>query len=123
MSSSDQANPTPQSSPVRTAGTSSTTNDMRTMVSGLGLGMIVLCVAFGAFVFKQNRLVAIATSAYGNQAEQIRANIQKPETLKQWEQALNELAQYSKGNPQLEEIFRKYRINISGAGEPAPKAP
>lgn len=98
-------------------------NDVRSMLLGMGLGMIVLCVAFGAFVIRQNLLVSQTTKFRLQQAEQVKGGLQKQEALKQWELALNELAQYSKGNSELVAIFTKYRVDISNAGATTPPAP
>ncbi|SRR5260221_12429437 len=126
MSSPQQTNAAPQYAPS-TSVSAGGTNDLRTMVLGLGLGMIVLCVAFGAFIIRQNMLVTLAHKARVQQADQLKGQLQKPEVLKQWEMALNELAEYSKGNPELTAIFNKYRVDISSTGstveKPQPKAP
>ncbi len=95
---------------------------LRTLVCGLGAGLLVVSVALSAFVFKQNRNLAGAAYARQRQVAQLRANQQ------QINYVVDGLAKYSAGKPELMALFAKRGIRITSTPattEPfsAPSAP
>jgi hypothetical protein len=85
-------------------------HELRILVLGLGVALLVVSLAFNAFVYKQNRNMAGEASARKQQAAQLRA----------WQQrafpTLNALAQYSASHPELTEIFKRHGIQLTKSG-------
>jgi hypothetical protein len=89
---------------------------LRALVCGLGLALLVLGVVFDLFVFKQNRNLASAAANRSRQTAQM-------QTLQQqWTPALNALAQYSSGKPELMAIFKKHGIEVKPPATPDDKS-
>lgn len=86
---------------------------MRGQVVGLGTAVLVVSLAFGVFVWKQNKALAAENNLNAQRIEQFRS------TQSQWMPALNELASYSVANPELKAIFAKYGVQV-GPAQPAP---
>lgn len=80
---------------------------LRTLVCGLGAGLLLVSLALSAFVYKQNRNLTGAISGRERQVEQLQAN-QKPLIF-----ALNELGKYSVGKPELIAVFTRHGIQIT----------
>jgi len=93
---------------------------LRALVCGLGVALVVVSLTLSAFVLKQNRNLAGAIHARQGQISQLRANGQ------QITYVLNELAKYSIGKPELTALFAKHGIqveNTNAATEPVPVPP
>jgi len=89
---------------------------LRMLICWLGLAVLVLSVAFDGFVWKQNRDLASETGFRKQQAAQLQSGQQR---LKG---AVEELARYSYGNPELTAIFERFgfRITIPPASNAPP---
>lgn len=90
---------------------------LRVLVCGLGAGLLILSLAFSAFVYKQNRNLSGTTAARKRQLLQLQQNEQSLDFL------ANELARYSVGKPELAAVFTKHGIQVTppaAAGQPAP---
>jgi hypothetical protein len=93
---------------------------LRTLVCGLGAGLLLVSLALSAFVYKQNRNLMGATNGREREIAQLQAN-QQPLIY-----AINELGKYSVGKPELLALFTRHGIKISaaaGAPAPAPTTP
>ena len=91
---------------------------LRTLVCGLGAGLLIVSLGLSAYIYKQNRNFTAATNQRERQIAQLQAN-QQPLMY-----ALNELGKYSVGKPELLAIFSRHGIQItapSEAGLPASK--
>lgn len=94
----------PQSSGADTA---SAVGQLRALVCGLGVGLLVLSLAFNAFVYKQNRNLLGAIHVRKQQTAQMQAAHQRMVLV------VNELAKYSRGKPELTAVFNRHGIDIS----------
>lgn len=93
---------------------------LRALVCGLGVALLVVSLALSAFVYKQNRNLGGAIHARQTQIAQLRAN------RAQITSVLNELARYSNGKPELAALFAKHGIQVDAtpaATEPVPAPP
>jgi hypothetical protein len=93
---------------------------LRTLVCGLGAGLLLVSLALSAFVYKQNRNLMGATNGREREIEKLQAN-QRPLIY-----AINELGKYSMGKPELMAVFTRHGIKItapSETGGPAPMPP
>src|SRR5437667_5799911 len=82
---------------------------LRVMVCGLGAALLVSSLTFNAFVWKQNRNITAQTSARGNQVSRLQASQQRLMP------AVQELARYSAGKPELTAVFGRFGIDLSTA--------
>jgi len=80
---------------------------LRTLVCGVGAGLLVVSLALSAFVYKQNRNLSGVISTRQRQIAQLQAN-QQPMMF-----AFNELGKYSMGKPELMAIFSRHGIQIN----------
>ena len=83
---------------------------LRVLVCGLGVGLILVSLALSAFVFKQTRDLAAVTNNREHQVMQLQA------TQRSMMNALNELAKYSAGKPELTAILTKHGLRYSPTG-------
>jgi hypothetical protein len=90
---------------------------LRTLVCGLGAGLLVVSLALSAFVIKQNRNLAGAINARQHQIVQLQVN-QQPIMY-----AINELGKYSVGKPELLAIFARHGIQIRSPAETGASVP
>jgi len=88
---------------------------LRILTCWLGLGLLAMSLAFNAFVWKQNRNLLAEIRFRTQQAVQIQDNQQRLRPL------VEELAQYSRGNPELMAIFKRSGFEIRS--QPASGAP
>ena len=88
---------------------------LRILTCWLGLGLLAMSLAFNGFVWKQNRNLLAETGFRTQQAVQIQNNQQRLRPL------IEELAQYSRGNPELMAIFKRSGFEIRS--QPASGAP
>ena len=106
------ADPTSQEgvTPAATAGPMSTEQSieqLRVIICILGAGLLILMLAFAAFVWKQNRNLNAQTNIRLQQTAQMR------QVQARWVPTLNELAVYSRTKPELMAIFAKHGIEIT----------
>lgn len=90
---------------------------LRGLVCGLGAGLLIVSLAFTAFVYKQNRNLSGTTAARHRQVLQLQQNEQSLDFL------ANELARYSVGKPELTALFTKHGIQVTppvAASQPVP---
>jgi len=80
---------------------------LRMLVCGLGVGLILVSLTLSAFVLKQNRDLAAVTNNRQFQIAQLQTT-QKPLLY-----VLGELAKYSVGKPELTAIFTKHGLKYS----------
>jgi hypothetical protein len=88
---------------------------LRLMVCGLAVGLIVVSLALSGFIFKQTRDLSAATNNRQHQIAELQV-ARKP-TLS----LLNELAKYSVGKPELTALFIKHGIQITPPTGAAPQ--
>jgi hypothetical protein len=84
---------------------------LRSLVCGLGAGLLIVSLTLSAFVFKQNRNLTSSINARQHQILQVQTN-QQPVMY-----ALNELGKYSVGKPELLAIFARHGIQIKSPSE------
>ena len=84
---------------------------LRSLVCGLGAGLLIVSLTLSAFVFKQNRNLTASINARQHQILQVQTN-QQPVMY-----ALNELGKYSVGKPELLAIFARHGIQIKSPSE------
>jgi len=80
---------------------------LRVIVCGLGAALFVASAAFNVFVWKQNRNINSVTNTRAAQIARIQAAQQRLVP------AVNEIARYSGGNPELKAVFSRFGIDIS----------
>jgi len=80
---------------------------LRSLVCGLGVGLLVVSLALSAFVYKQNRNLSGDIHLRQQQIAQLRVNRQ------QITYVLNELAKYSNGKPELVALFAKHGMQLA----------
>lgn len=90
---------------------------LRVLVCGLGAGLLVVSLAFGAFVYKQNRNLTAAFNDRQPQISQLQANRQPLMYV------INELAVYSNGKPELIALFTKHGIQLTSKSAPTGAVP
>ena len=92
---------------------------LRVLVAGLGAGLVLVSVTFSGYVWKQNRNLSAQLNARTQQMKQFQG------TVPQFERALNELAKYSRGKPELVAILSRHGIQLTdpppAASQPASK--
>ena len=90
---------------------------LRVLVCGLGLILFVVSATLSAFVWKQNRNLTAETNSRINQTAQFQSNGQRIIPL------LNELAQLSRGDPELAAVFQRYSIGVGPQADASAPAP
>jgi hypothetical protein len=88
---------------------------LRVMVCGLGAALFVSSAAFNVFVWKQNRNITSQTNTRATQIARLQS------TQQHLVPAVNEIARYSLGKPELIAVFSRFGIepmatNAIGAG-------
>lgn len=96
---------TPASEP--TPNPSDILGPVRLPLASVAVGVVLISLAFSAFVLKQNRNISFAMRVRDQQIQQI------GDALKKWTPVLNELAGYSLNNPELSSIFARHGLQIS----------
>ena len=80
---------------------------LRVMVCGLGAALFVSSAAFNVFVWKQNRNITAQTNTRATQIARLQS------TQQHLVPAVNEVARYSLGKPELIAVFSRFGIDIS----------
>ena len=111
MTTPEQSQPV---SPPRTADDAAVLSQLRSQVHGLGVGLLVLSLCFTAVVAKQDRTLKAGLE---NRRQQIK---QMQEIQMRWNPALEELARYSSGKPDLVALFARHGIQLGSTNTIAP---
>jgi hypothetical protein len=88
-------------------------DQLRSLVCGLGIGLLVVSLALTAFVYKQNRNLIAGTIAHQRQIAQLQAGERSVSYL------VNALIQYSSGKPDLMAMLVRHGLQVA----PPPSAP
>ncbi|HVM59457.1 MAG TPA: hypothetical protein VMV72_01195 [Verrucomicrobiae bacterium] len=80
---------------------------LRLLICGLGVGLLVMSLAFTAFVYKQNRNLVGATALRERQLAQLRANDHSLSYL------VNSLVKYSAGKPELTALLARHGLQTT----------
>ena len=90
---------------------------LRMLVCGLGVGLLIVSLTLTAFVYKQNRNLLGTITLRQRQISQLQASGASMGYL------LNELAKYSNGRPELMALFAKHGMEVHGAAPATPSQP
>ena len=90
-------------------------DQLRSLVCGLGLGLLVVSLAFTAFVYKQNRNLVAGTELHAREIAQLQANERSLSNL------VEALARYSSGKPELMAVLARHGLRV--APTPSTSAP
>jgi hypothetical protein len=82
-------------------------DQLRTLVCGLGVGLLVVSLALTAFVYKQNRTLVAATAVHRRQIARMQANERSVNY------AVNALIQYSSGKPELMGVLARHGLQVA----------
>jgi hypothetical protein len=88
-------------------------DQLRILVCGLGVGLLVVSLALTAFVYKQNRNLVAVTVTHERQLARFQANERSVNYL------VNALVQYSSGKPELMGLLARHGLQIA----PSPSSP
>ena len=80
---------------------------LRELVCGLGVGLLIVSLALTAYVYKQNRNLTASITLRQHQISQLQANDSSLKYL------LNELVKYSNGKPELMALFARHGIQVN----------
>jgi len=84
-------------------------DQLRTLVCGLGVGLLVVSLALTAFVYKQNRNLVASTILHERQIAGVQANERSVNSL------VNALVQYSSGKPELMGLLARHGLQVAPA--------
>jgi hypothetical protein len=87
--------------------TATAIDQLRTLVCGLGVGLLVVSLAFTAFVYKQNRNLIAGTTMHQRQIARLQANERAVNPL------VNALIRYSSGKPELMALLARHGLQIN----------
>ncbi len=82
-------------------------DQLRSLVCGLGVGLLVVSLALTAFVYKQNRNLVAATVMHQRQIARMQANERSVNYV------VNALIQYSAGKPELMGVLARHGLQVS----------
>jgi hypothetical protein len=97
---------TDNSKPEPVADVAQAVEQLRALVCGLGVMVLVLSVSFNLFVWKQNRNLSGTINARTSQLSLGQTNLTRMAS------AANDLANYSTNKPELYGIFKRYGIEL-----------
>jgi len=93
-------------------------DQLRNLVCGLGIGLLVVSLALTAFVYKQNRNLVAGMALHERQIARLEANEHSVDSL------VKALVQYSSGKPELMGLLAKHGLQgaptASSAQPPRP---
>jgi hypothetical protein len=92
-------------------------DQLRALVCGLGVGLLVVSLALTAFVFKQNRDLIAARTMHERQIARLQTNERSMDYL------VDELVRYSAGKPDLMALLAKHGLQVAPAPTSAPLQP
>ena len=91
---------------------------LRELVCGLGAGLLIVSLAFTAYVYKQNHNLSSSITLRQRQITQLQSNDSSLKYL------LNELVKYSNGKPEMMALFARHGIQVNPtAASTAPSTP
>lgn len=82
-------------------------DQLRALVCGLGIGLLVVSLALTAFIYKQNRNLVAATVIHQRQIARMQANERSVNYV------VNALIQYSAGKPELMGVLARHGLQVS----------
>jgi hypothetical protein len=82
-------------------------DQLRALVCGLGVGLLVVSLALTAFVYKQNRDLVAGTVAHERQVARLQANERSANYL------VNALVHYSSGKPELMGLLARHGLQVA----------
>jgi len=88
---------------------------LRDLVCGLGAVLLIVSLAFTAYVYKQNRNLSASATVRQHQITTLQSNEASLKAL------LTELVKYSSGKPELIALFARHGIQVNAT--PASSAP
>jgi hypothetical protein len=92
-------------------------DQLRTLVCGLGVGLLVVSLALTAFVYKQNRDLVAGIALHEQQIARLQANERLVNPV------VNALIQYSAGKPELMGVLARHGLQVnptSASTQPPP---
>ena len=92
-------------------------DQLRALVCGLGLGLLIVSLAFTAFVFKQNRDLIATKTTHEQQLAKLKANERSLDYL------VDLLVNYSAGKPDLMALLAKHGLKVAAPAKTAPPPP
>jgi len=92
-------------------------DQLRGLVCGLGAGLLVVSLAFTAFVYKQNRNLITGTAVHARQIARLQANERSVNYL------VNTLVHYSSGKPELMGILARHGFQVAQPPASSQSAP
>jgi hypothetical protein len=92
-------------------------DQLRALVCGLGVGLLVVSLAFTAFVFKQNRDLIAGKTAHERQIARLQANEHSMDYL------VDQLVKYSTGKPDLTALLAKHGLQVASPPKSAAPQP
>jgi len=92
-------------------------DQLRALVCGLGVGLLVVSLAFTAFVFKQNRDLIAVKATHEEQIARLQANEHTVDYL------VDALVKYSSGKPDLMALLAKHGLQVAPATKSPPPPP
>lgn len=89
-------------------------DQLRTLVCGLGVGLLVVSLALTAFVYIQNRNLVAGTTVHKRQVAQLLASERSVDNL------VKALIQYSSGKPELMGLLARHGLQAAppASGQP-----
>ena len=92
-------------------------DQLRALVCGLGVGLLVVSLAFTAFVFKQNRDLVAGKTLHEHQIARLQASEHSIDYL------VDALVKYSAGKPDLMALLAKHGLQVAPQTRSAPPPP
>ena len=92
-------------------------DQLRSLVCGLGVGLLVVSLSLTAFVYKQNRNLISGTVALERQLAQLQAGERSVSYL------VNALVQYSSGKPELMGVLARHGLQVAAPSSTPPGKP
>ena len=95
-------------------------DQLRALVCGLGIGLLIVSLAFTAYVFKQNRDLVAAKTMHESQIARLQDNERSVNFL------VDTLVKYSAGKPELMALLARHGLKAlppSAASAPSLAAP
>lgn len=92
-------------------------DQLRALVCGLGIGLLVVSLALTAFVFKQNRDLIAGKTTHERQIARLQASERSMDYL------VDALVKYSAGKPDLMAVLARHGLQVGPAPSSAPPQP
>jgi hypothetical protein len=89
-------------------------DQLRALVCGLGVGLLIVSLAFTALVFKQNRDLTAGKTTHERQIARLQANERSMDYL------VDALVKYSAGKPDLMALLAKHGLQVAPPPASAP---